>query len=186
MASTSRSHGRWPKRSPGPCSGISGWTLPCAGVTRVWNSISPQEWRGTSPLTGEARRGCRLARIRRSARRLGPTLGPAVPLPDPPRKGEGVDCQFVAHRLTPLIPTPPNLSHTPPITPHGRPAGEQWRGEPGGGFASPTGSRPAAPWRATTGRQCNGSVPKTGTPRRQSSHYIQNSEAKAVSGSAYL
>ena len=40
-----------------------------------------------------------------------------------------------------LIPAPPNLPHTMPITPHGRPAGEQWRGGPGGGFASSTGSK---------------------------------------------
>jgi hypothetical protein len=38
-----------------------------------------------------------------------------------------------------LIPAPKSSRILHAITPHGRPAGERWWGEPGGGFASPTG-----------------------------------------------
>src|SRR5690554_539412 len=50
-----------------------------------------------------------------------------------------------------------------PITLHGRPAGEQWRGEPGVVFACRTGSSLAVRGRATP---CRRTVPKTGAPRR--------------------
>ena len=43
----------------------------------------------------------------------------------------------------PLIPARSPRAILLPITPHGRPAGEQWWGGPGGGFASSTGSKSA-------------------------------------------
>src|SRR5690606_18044930 len=82
-----------------------------------------------------------------------------------------------------LVPIPPGRLHTLPITPHGRPAGEQWRGEPGVVFACRTGSSPAVRGRATP---CRRTVPKTGAPGRFPSHYFTLPEAKAVSGSVRL
>src|SRR5690554_3751153 len=62
-----------------------------------------------------------------------------------------------------VVPGPRTARILLPITPHGRPAGEQWRGEPGVVFACRTGSSPAVRGRATP---CRRTVPKTGAPRR--------------------
>jgi hypothetical protein len=85
------------------------------------------------------------------------------------------------HKPIHLIPRPETVRILFPITPHGRPAGEQWRGEPGGGFASPTGSSP------------DGSVCATGPCCSKNRHsgtacvsFLFYSEASAVSGSARL
>jgi hypothetical protein len=66
-----------------------------------------------------------------------PILGLNTPTLDPSPQAGG--CRL--NHMTTTYPHHLPSCHTPPITPHGRPAGEQWRGEPGGGFASPTGSK---------------------------------------------
>ena len=64
-----------------------------------------------------------------------------------------------------FIPGLQTCAHNHAITPHGRPAGEQWRGGPGGGFASPTGSSLAA--RGERSRRANpGLFQKPATPGR--------------------
>src|SRR5690554_961338 len=82
-----------------------------------------------------------------------------------------------------LVPGPLNARILLPITPHGRPAGEQWRGEPGVVFACRTGSSPAVWGRAIP-------VPpyssKNRRPEAVSSHYFTLPEAKPASGSAHL
>src|SRR5690554_3922580 len=95
------------------------------------------------------------------------------------RVGVGFDTRKPVH----LVPAGKTGRILMPITPHGRPAGEQWRGEPGVAFACRTGSRPAVRGRATP---CRRTVPKTGAPRRIPSHYFILPEAADASGPALL
>src|SRR5690606_802036 len=80
-----------------------------------------------------------------------------------------------------LLPVPQTSRIMEPITPHGRPAGEQWWGVPGGSSSLPqVPVRPCGDERSP----CRRTVPKTGAPRRFPSHYFELPEAKPASGPA--
>lgn len=94
-------------------------------------------------------------------------------------EGSGLSCSVGKRSLQETYPRPQIFPHTLSHHPARRSAGEQWPGEPGGAFACPTGSKPAATGRAIPRRR---TVPKTGTPRRSASQ-LNFPEAQSASGS---
>ena len=85
-------------------------------------------------------------------------------------------------RSAPLIPLPKSHAILLCITPRGRPAGEQWRGEPGAGFASRAGSSSGRTWRASMARD-QPELSQKPAPRGGCRLVFIYSEAASASGS---